>query len=144
MPGEEHFRKLERLYLKAPTNLYYRPSIAVGPGRAEIRIPVRPEFLHAAGAVHGSVYFKALDDAAFFAVNSLLEDVLVLTASFTLYFTRPVAEGEIRATGTVVHQAIRVYVAEARATDGEGRLVAAGSGTFMPTRIGLTPAVGYE
>jgi acyl-coenzyme A thioesterase PaaI-like protein len=35
---------------------------------------------HSIHAVHGSVYFKALDDAAFFAVNSLVEDVFVLTA----------------------------------------------------------------
>ena len=27
---------------------------------------VRPDFFHAAGAVHGSVYFKLLDDAAYF------------------------------------------------------------------------------
>jgi hypothetical protein len=35
---------------------------------------VRPDFFHAAHAVHGSVYFKALDDAAFFAVASLVQE----------------------------------------------------------------------
>jgi acyl-coenzyme A thioesterase PaaI-like protein len=67
-------------------------------------IPVRPEFFHAAHAVHGSVYFKALDDAAFFAVNSLVTDVFVLTASYNLYLTRPVTEGALRAVGRVVHR----------------------------------------
>ncbi len=61
---EEHHRKLERLYAAAPTNVYYRPIISVGAGVAEIQIDVRADFFHAAAAVHGSVYFKLLDDAA--------------------------------------------------------------------------------
>ena len=73
----EHFRKLERMYHAAPINQFYRPVLTVGEGSAELEIPIRPEFFHAAAAVHGSVYFKALDDAAFFAVNSLVTEVFV-------------------------------------------------------------------
>ncbi len=65
----EHFRKLERMYSLAPINRYFNPKILVDAGYAEICIPIRPEFHHAANAVHGSVYFKAMDDAAFFAVQ---------------------------------------------------------------------------
>ena len=39
---------------------------------------------HAAGAVHGSYYFKVLDDACYFAANSLVSDVFVLTVSFVI------------------------------------------------------------
>ncbi len=106
-------------------------------------IPVRPEFFHAAGAVHGSVYFKALDDAAFFAANSLVEDVFVLTASFNLYFTRPISAGEIRATGRVIHRSLRLILAESEATDARGRAIARGSGSFMRSEIRLGPDVGY-
>jgi hypothetical protein len=53
-------------------------------GVAEVIIQVRPDFFHAAGAVRGSVYFKAMDDAAFFAVNSLVKDVFVLTVALKL------------------------------------------------------------
>lgn len=144
MSTEEHYRKLERLYLSAPTNRYYGPKIRVGRGRAEIEIPVKKDFHHAAHAVHGSVYFKALDDAAFFAVNSLLENVFVLTASFTVHLLRPVSEGVLRATGHVVHSSRRVYVAESELRDGEGEQVARGSGMFMPSRIALGPEVGYD
>lgn len=138
-PGPEHFRRLERLYRDAPTNEYYRPRIQVGEGTAEIVIPVRPDFFHAAGAVHGSVYFKALDDAAYFAVGSLVDDVLVLTASFTLYLLRPVSAGEMRAVGRVVSASRRLYVAESEITDSDGKLVARGSGTFMRSEIRLPP-----
>ncbi len=143
MSREEHYRRLERAYLAAPTNAYYGPSIRVGDGSAEIVIPVRPEFYHAAGAVHGSVCFKALDDAAFFAANSLVHDVFVLTASFNLYLLRPIVAGELRATGRVVSASRRLIVAEAEAVSSEGKLVARGSGTFMRSEIRLGPEIGY-
>src|SRR6185503_18075324 len=83
MADDEHHRKLERLYAKAPVSRWYGATIAIDDARAEVRIAVRPEFHHAANAVHGSVYFRALDDAAFFAANSRVRDVLVLTVSYT-------------------------------------------------------------
>src|SRR5215831_3380101 len=89
----DHLRKLEHMYLKAPINAFYSPRISVSQGEAEITIPVKPDFFHAADAVHGSVYFKLLDDAAFFAVNSLIEDYFALTASFTTYLLHPISEG---------------------------------------------------
>jgi len=139
----EHFRKLERLYHGAPINQFYRPALTVSHGAAELVIPVRPEFFHAAHAVHGSVYFKALDDAAFFAVNSLVTDVFVLTASYNLYLTRPVTEGALRAVGRVVHRSRQLFLAEAELFDTEGRQVGRGSGSFMRSTIPLTPDVGY-
>ena len=82
MPSEQHYRKLERMYLGASINDYFRPAMTVSDGSARVVIPVRKDFFHAAGAVHGSVYFKAMDDAAFFAAASIVADVFVLTASF--------------------------------------------------------------
>jgi hypothetical protein len=52
---EEHYRKLERMYASGPVNEYFAPTMRVSQGRAEVIIPVRPEFFHAAAAVHGSV-----------------------------------------------------------------------------------------
>jgi uncharacterized protein (TIGR00369 family) len=144
MPTDEHHRKLERMYLRAPVNEYYKPTIRIRDGEADIVIPVRPEFFHAAHAVHGSVYFKAMDDAAFFAANSLVEDVFVLTASFTVYLLRPISSGTMRATGRVMHASRRLFVAEAELVDDDGRKIAAGSGTFMRSTIALGPEVGYE
>ena len=96
--SEDHFRKLERMYAAAPINAYFEPVLRVFDGVAKITIPVKPEFFHAAGAIHGSVYFKALDDSAFFAANSLVEDGFVLTVSFNVFLTRPVSGGELRVT----------------------------------------------
>jgi uncharacterized protein (TIGR00369 family) len=143
MDPEGHYRRLERLYATAPINRYFEPALRISEGRAELTIPVKPDFFHAAGAVHGSVYFKALDDAAFFAANSLVFDVFVLTASFNVYLTRPVSEGELRASGSVVHRSTNLIVAESFLLDSKGLPIARGSGTFMRSRISLTPQIGY-
>jgi len=132
------------MYASAPINDYYTPTMRVGEGRAEVTIPVRRELFHAAGAVHGSVYFKMLDDAAFFAANSLVDDVFVLTVSFNVYLTRPISEGEITSTGRVVHRSRRLFVAEADLLDSDGREIGRGSGTFLRSTTPLTPEVGYE
>ncbi|HET6947663.1 MAG TPA: PaaI family thioesterase [bacterium] len=138
-----HHRKLERMYLGAPINRYFRPRIEIGDGRAAVSIPIREEFFHAAHAAHGAIYFKALDDAAFFAANSLVEDAFVLTVSFNIHLTRPISSGEIRATAEVVHNSRRLLIAEAVAVDAEGREVARGTGMFMRSDTPLSPDLGY-
>jgi uncharacterized protein (TIGR00369 family) len=139
----EHYRKLERMYAAAPISTWYGATIAIGESQAEVRFATRPEFYHAAHAVHGSVYFRALDDAAFFAVNARVRDVLVLTVSFTVHFTRSVKSGELRAVGRVVHGGGRLFLAEAELLDGDGQLLGRGSGVFTRSAIALEPGIGY-
>ncbi|HEX9944964.1 MAG TPA: PaaI family thioesterase [Thermoanaerobaculia bacterium] len=143
MSREEHRRRLERMYVGAPCNEYYAPRIAIGEGVCDVVIPVQEKFFHSGGAVHGSVYFKVMDDAAFFAANSLVEEVLVLTATFTVSFLRPISRGELRARGTVVHAADRLLFAESVVSDSEGKVIGRGNGGFVRSRIALTPEIGY-
>ncbi|MEW5938219.1 MAG: PaaI family thioesterase [Chloroflexota bacterium] len=144
MGHTDHYRKLERMYLSAPVNEFYAPSIRISRGEAQVSIAVRPEFFHAANAVHGVVYFKLLDDSAFFAANSLVEDVFVLTVSYTVYFTRPVTKGVLTATGRVVQASKRLLIAESAILNSEGKEVGRGSGTFMPSATPLTEEIGYQ
>ena len=144
MTDEDHYRKLERMYASAPVTQWYGATVAIGDGRAEVRIATRPEFLHAAHAVHGSVYFRALDDAAFFAVNSHVREVFVLAVSFTVHFVRPVTGGELRATGRLLHGSRRLFFAESTLVDGAGERLAHGSGVFTRSSIPLDETVGYR
>ena len=144
MSNEEHFHKLERMYLSAPVNQYYAPEIHVSEGQAQVSIHVRPDFFHAANAVHGAVYFKLLDDSAFFAASSLVKDVFVLTVSYNVYFMRPVSAGVMKATGKIVHASLRLIIAESVVVDSEEREIARGSGTFMRSMIKLTEEIGYK
>ena len=143
-PSDEHFRKLERMYATAPINRYFEPVLRVSEGVVKLTIPVKPEFFHAANAIHGSVYYKALDDSAFFAANSLVDDVFVLTVSFNLFIMRPVSSGELRASGTVVNRSRNLILADSVVHDAEGRQVARGSGSFMRSQIPLAPEIGYK
>ena len=139
----EHYRKLERMYALAPINQFYLPTLVVKEGASTLTIPVREAFHHTAGAMHGSVYFKALDDAAFFAANSMVHDVFVLTATFEITFLRPVQSGTIRAEGRIVGGEGRRILAVSQLFDEHGTLVAEGSGTFARSKIVLDEEVGY-
>ena len=140
----DHYRRLEHLYVNAPTNEYYRPIIRIDDGVAEIEVTIRRDFHHAARAVHGSVYFKLLDDAGYFAVNSIVDDVLVLTANFTIHLLRPVESGVLVARGRVVSRGKRQFLADAQLFDGDRQLVAHGVGTYVRSRIALEAEVGYS
>ncbi len=141
---EEHFRKLERMYLGAPTNEYYKPQIRIAHRSALVTLPVRSDFFHAAAAMHGAVYFKLLDDAAFFATQSLVTDVFVLTGNFTVNLLRPVTGGVLTANGSVVSAGTRQFLAESKIFDERERLVGHGSGTFVKSKIVLDARVGYR
>lgn len=144
MARDPHFRALEQMYLAAPINAFYRPRIDVAEARATIEVDVGEQYFHAVGAVHGSVYFKVLDDAAFFAAGSLERELFVLTTSFTTYLTRPISSGTLRAVGRVVNRNNTQFIAEAVATDSEGREVGRGSGIFVRSKWKLREAAGYE
>jgi uncharacterized protein (TIGR00369 family) len=139
----EHHRKLERMYAMAPINRFFAPRLTIGEGTAEVCIDVHEAFHHTAGAMHGAVYFKALDDAAFFAANSIVEGVFVLTAQFEVEFLKPVIQGEIRAHGRVVSETGRRIEAEAELFDSEGVLVGRGRGTFARSQVELAPSIHY-
>ena len=138
-----HYRKLETMYRRAPVNRLYEPAIAIEDGAATVEIAVKQDYFHAAGAVHGAVLFKMLDDACFFAAASMVDDVFLLTVSFTTYMTRPVTEGRLTSRGCVVHAGKNLLLAEAVVSVVGGKEVARGNGSFMRSAIALTEELGY-
>ena len=142
--AETHWRALESLYASAPVNAKFASSLEVlAEGRARITFDVTEDSYHAAGAAHGTIYFKMLDDAAFYAANTLVTDRFLLTTSFNLHFTKPVREGKVVAEGRWVSGRRRVFVAESRLVDAEGEEIGRGTGTFMKSRIPLSSLDGY-
>lgn len=140
-----HFRALERLYASAPINNLFPSKLDIPvSGTAQIRFDITPDYFHAAQATHGTVYFKMLDDAAFYAANSLVSDRFLLTTAFNLLFTKPLKSGPIIAEGRWLSGKRRVYVAEARLLDGDGEEVGRGTGTFMRSTIALATLPGYS
>lgn len=139
-----HWRALEGLYASAAINRLFDSTLTVtGDGTARIAFQVDERSFHAAGAAHGTIYFKMLDDAAFYAANTLVTDRFLLTTSFNLHFSRPVKAEPLVAEGRWISGRRRVLVAEARLVDAEGEEVGRGTGTFMRSRIALSSLPGY-
>ncbi len=79
------------------------------------------------GSVHGGVLSTLLDTAAACSVHTTLPVGVGYTSQdLNVKFLRPVtvASGRISCTGTVLQRGRRTALAEARMTDGKGRLVA--------------------
>ena len=139
-----HHRALEALYRHAPVNRLFDSTLEiVEPGFARIRFKVEEGLFHAAGAAHGTLYFKMMDDAAFYACNSLVTDRFLLTTAFNLLFTRPLGVGEVVAEGRWASGRRRVFVGEARLVDSQGEEAGRGTGTFMRSHIPLASLPGY-
>ncbi len=143
--AQGHWRALEALYASAPVNRLFASQLEiVDEGRSRIAFTVDERHFHAAGAAHGTIYFKMLDDAAFYAANTLISDRFLLTTSFNLHFTRPMKSGRVIAEGRWVSGRRRVLVAEAHLVDEEGEEIGRGTGTFMRSHIPLSSLPGYR
>jgi len=144
--AKDHFQKLERMYLSAAVNkeIYSGIEIHISGEKAIISLEVDSKFFHAANAIHGSVYFKLLDDAAFFAVNSVVPDVFVYTVQFTVQLLRPVSAGVIKSTGELKFKSTNLFIADSTLVDENNKLIGRGTGSFMKSRIELRENIGYK
>lgn len=140
-----HFKKLERMYLSANFNkeIYPTTQCSFEHKKATISLDISDKYFHALGAIHGSVYFKLLDDAAFFAVNSIVEDVFVLTTNYSINIIRPVNSGKITAVGTLRFASRNLFIADATLYNEQGKEIAFGTGHFAKSKIPLSPEIGY-
>ena len=140
-----HSSPLESLYASAPINRLFESRLSLpAAGRSEIDFTVASKAFHAAGAAHGTLYFKMLDDAAFYAANALVSDRFLLTTAFNLHFTKSLKAGSARAEGRWISGRRRVFVAEARIVDSSGEECARGTGTFLRSHIALSSLDGYR
>ncbi|TBH16061.1 PaaI family thioesterase [Thermus thermamylovorans] len=100
-------------------------------GEAELRLPVREEFLQGRGVVHGGILAALLDTALGNAVGSL--GVEVVTAELSVSYLKPVRGGVLHARGYVLHAGGRLFHAAGEALL-EGERVAWAKGLFY--RVG--------
>ncbi len=144
MISKDHYIKLENMMHSASFIQFTGARVSVKKGEAQITMTVQEKLFHAAGAMHGALYFLALDNAAFFAANSLVEDVFVLTTSFTTYITRPVSNGVIKSIGRVVNQNRSQFICESILFDSNEKEIARATGIFVRSKIPLSEEIGYK
>lgn len=144
MDATAHYQRLEKLYHSANIQQFIDGSqIKVQHQTAEITLPVQPKYNHGANAMHGALYFKLLDDAAYFAVASVVQDVFIVTSSFQINLVRPVTGGTIRAVGKLRTIGKNLFVAESTLYNEQGKEIAFGTGQFMKTNQPLSSLQGY-
>jgi uncharacterized protein (TIGR00369 family) len=136
-----HFHLLEKLFAKARINtkLYPTAKIDVSKGACIIHLDITNSYHHGMEAVHGSVYFKMLDDAAYFAANSVVEDCYLLTTNFNIHMLRPIASGKIKASGSLRMKSRHLWIADAVLHDQNGKEIAYGTGHFSKSNTPITP-----
>jgi uncharacterized protein (TIGR00369 family) len=133
-----HYDLLRQLYLTAPVNVPLSPSINIAEGTCTIEMETGANFHHAAGGTHGAILFKLLDDAAFFAANSVQKEFFLLTLNFNINYVRPAINGKLTAKGKLKTVTRQYLTAEAEVFNHQGKLCAFGSGTFAVSKLLLT------
>ena len=140
---QEHFDRLKNMYLKAPINKLMRPSIDISESAAIIEMKVDPNYFHGGKSLHGSIYFKMLDDSSFFAAQSIVSDFFVVTSNFNIYFFRPIVEDYLIAKGSVISRSENIVTAESKLFNSAGKICASGAGAFVKSSLALKDADGY-
>tara|TARA_B100000900_G_C20400501_1_gene642548 strand:+ start:303 stop:731 length:429 start_codon:yes stop_codon:yes gene_type:complete len=140
-----HYKRLQKMYLNANINtkIFNTTTAKISKAKAEIGLTISEKHFHALGAIHGSVYFKLLDDAAYFAVSSIVEDFFVLTTSFNLNMVKPVNKGKLTAIGKVRFKSKSLYTAESTLYNDKGEEIAFGTGNFSKSKVPLSKEIGY-
>ncbi len=139
-----HHRALENMYFQSPINAIYPSSIEVEERTATITMKVKPEYCHVLGTIHGSIYFKLLDDSAAFAACSINDEHPMLTMSFTTDISSPVSSGTIRASGRVVTVDGNKIYTESVMYDDKNSETARGTGLFIPAKITFAEVQAYN
>ena len=140
-----HYEKLQKMYLNANINtmMFSTTTALISEAKAEIGLTISKKHFHALGAIHGSVYFKLLDDSAYFAVSSVVKDYFVLTTSFNLNIIKPASKGILTGIGKVKFQSKNIFTAESKIIDEQGNEIAFGTGNFLKSKVPLSKDIGY-
>ncbi|MCY3413401.1 MAG: PaaI family thioesterase [Candidatus Heimdallarchaeota archaeon] len=144
MNNDIHYRKLENMYHSHPLNQFYNAKILIFKEEAMLELKLDPKYYHAGNAVHGSVYFKVLDDAAFFAANSVVEEVFLLTKNFFIEFIRPISVGKIIAKAKLLSVESGEYKVISELYNEDDKLIGKGTGKFVKSNHKLQEAMGYK
>lgn len=139
----EHFIRLERLYRSAPIHeLFEEFEFSLGTGTCEIQTSVGEGLFHGAGSLHGSIYFKLMDDSAYFAAMTVEKEYFIVTTQASIQLLRPVIAGDIIAKSRLIAQKEKEYTAEAELWS-RNKLVGKGQFEFRRSKKALSEIEAY-
>jgi uncharacterized protein (TIGR00369 family) len=139
MSGLEFFTAISEGKIPPPPimNALDFEAVSFEDGRAVFRMTPQEFHFNPIGSVHGGVFSALLDSACGCAVHTKMPRGAFYTSlDLSVKFLRPVTvkTGPITAEGTVTHIGRRTALAEARITDGSGKLYATATSSCLIMR----------
>lgn len=135
LPGLEQLRAMIKAGRRPPiAETLGFTLIEVEDGRAVFAGTPGPTVYNPLGSVHGGYAAALLDSACGCATHSKLDATQAYTTlelKIAYHKAMTAQTGEVRATGTVLSFGRRVAFAEARLTDGAGKLYASATSTLL-------------
>ncbi|MEW9668025.1 PaaI family thioesterase [Ammoniphilus sp. 3BR4] len=102
-------------------------------GKVILELPVDQHVMNVNETVHGGVYASMLDNILGMTFRSIVKYPLT-TMNLNIHYLDSVTEGKLVATATVLKQGYKLLTGEGEIRDGNGKLVAKGTGTFKVMR----------
>ena len=130
-----HLKNLIKIYSIAPINKFYKPKMSLSLGESTIEIKIRRKFFHTGQSVHGSVYFKMLDDAAYFASQTHEKEFFLYTVNFEVNFLKAVSKNVIISKGKLLKKGSNKLISESMLYSSNGEEIGFGKGIFVKSNI---------
>ena len=111
------------------------PVKEMGAGYSIVELKVGKEHLHPFGGIHGGAYASVIDTAAYWAVYCEIDEEVGFTSiDLKIDFLAPITSGVITAKGRSIKIGKSMCLAEATATDKNGKWLAHGTSKMMVTK----------
>ncbi len=134
-PGlsERHLADLRERIRLSPFHQWAGMELrSVGEGQAELAMELRPHHFNPQGIVHGGIITALADTSIGLALRSQLRAGLThRTAQLNVHFLAKGEGNQLIGRGRALHLGQRMGYGEAEVLDGQGRLLARASGTFI-------------
>lgn len=130
-PANSHHRKLEEEYRRfVRTRGVHHSEISIAKGSAEISVVLDEPFDLREPRCAIDLILHLLSSSARYACASYRSDLALYPVDILTRFIRSPEVNRLHASGLVLHQNQFTMIAQAEVIDGNGRLVANGSGSF--------------
>ena len=123
------------MYRLAPIHEHYPGiKILVEDRYAEVTLDVDRRYFHAGESSHGAIYFKLLDDACYFACQSIETQNFLVTTNLNVNLLRPIFKEKIIAKGKVDFISANLFTASAELFNEKGKLCGTAQASFMRSK----------
>ena len=138
--NSDHLKSVIKLINQSPFFRYMSMQVVeLGPGFSKVEVNIMKNHMNPFGSLHGGVYATIIDTAAYWsAYCDLPEEQGLITIDLKVDFLAPVSGQKMVVEGKSVKSGRTIHLAEAKAGDDQGKLLAHGTSKLMVTQNSQT------